>query len=175
MGIFAPDLKTAVIQPTLIKLNQCTPATEALLFGTACIMANLENQLSPAPDDPLFGLYSINKTTHRDTWDKHIAFNCDLASTIRGFASQRMFLENPEQELNTNLSYATAIAWAIYDAKLESFPKDPGDFLALATCWYDNYPHTGIAESQRKKSINTFIRAMKTNARSAKKKPPIAA
>jgi len=173
MGIFAPDLKTAVIQPTLIILNQCTPATEALLFGTACIMTNLENQLNP--DGPLFGLYSINKNTHRDIWDNHIAFNCDLASTIRGFASQRMFLENPEQELITNLSYATAIAWAIYDSKLENFPEDPSNLLALATCWYDNFPHTGIVESQRKKSINTFIRAIKSNARSAKKKPPIAA
>jgi len=43
-----------------------------------------------------------------------LAFHPDLASRIRGLASQRAFLEDPHSELATNLCYATAIAWVMY-------------------------------------------------------------
>ena len=37
-----------------------------------------------------------------------------MASRIRGLASQRAFLSDPDGELQTNLSYCTAIAWLLY-------------------------------------------------------------
>jgi len=38
-----------------------------------------------------------------------------MASRVRGLASQRAFLSNPERELQTNLGYSTAIAWLLLD------------------------------------------------------------
>ena len=35
------------------------------------------------------------------------------ASRVRGLASQRAFLSDPDSELQTNLSYCTAIAWLL--------------------------------------------------------------
>jgi hypothetical protein len=43
-----------------------------------------------------------------------LAYLPELASSIRGLASQRQFLMQPDLELKTNLVYSTAIAWAIY-------------------------------------------------------------
>ena len=57
------------------------------------------------------GLFNITAAQHRDLWDRYLAFNPDLASRVRGLASQRAFLTDPDGELQTNLSYCTAIAW----------------------------------------------------------------
>jgi hypothetical protein len=57
------------------------------------------------------GLFNITAAQHRDLWDRYLAFNPDLASRVRGLASQRAFLSDPDSELQTNLSYCTAIAW----------------------------------------------------------------
>ena len=37
-----------------------------------------------------------------------------MASRVRGLASQRVFLSEPDKELQTNLGYCTAIAWLLY-------------------------------------------------------------
>ena len=50
---------------------------------------------------------------HRDIWDRYLAFRPEIASRVRGLASQRAFLSNPDHELRTNLSYSTAIAWLL--------------------------------------------------------------
>ena len=42
-----------------------------------------------------------------------LAFQPDLASIVRGFASQHHFLREPDLELVTNLNYATAVAMAL--------------------------------------------------------------
>jgi hypothetical protein len=107
----ASHLKEYVIQPTLEYLGAWTPESEQFLLSTA-----LE-----APDLGLFaarnaglGIFNITTAQHREIWDNYLAFNPDLASRIRGLASQRAFLSNPDGELQTNLSYCTAIAWLLH-------------------------------------------------------------
>jgi hypothetical protein len=85
---------------------------------TAARETFLLNAAISAPDVGLFcersgglGLYNITAAQHRDLWDRYLAFNPDLASRVRGLASQRAFLSDPDAELQTNLSYCTAIAW----------------------------------------------------------------
>ena len=56
-----------------------------------------------------FGAYHITHTQHWDLWDTFLVHRPALASKIRGLASQRRFLEDPDAELNLNLGYATAI------------------------------------------------------------------
>ena len=180
MGIFAQDLKEAVIHPTLTQLNQWTPATEALLLGTALVMSNLGDRLYSDHQERRFGLYLLDKTSHRAVWDKHLAFDSDLASLIRGFASQRAFLVNPEQELVTNLSYATAMAWATYHYKLshsglDEFPDDPCNLHALAICWFENYPHNGLSNLTKDEAIATFIAGMHNIIQAPRGKPQLVA
>lgn len=61
-----------------------------------------------------YGIFQIDAPSHQRVWDKYLAFNPELASNIRGLASQHAFLKHPHLELTTNLSYATAIAWALH-------------------------------------------------------------
>ncbi|MFT6285692.1 MAG: hypothetical protein ACJA09_000427 [Alcanivorax sp.] len=111
MYVTAEHLRDHVIRPTLKYLGAWTPATESLLLEAAV----------DAPDLGLFsarnegmGLFHITTAQHRDIWDRYLAFKPEIASRVRGLASQRAFLSNPDSELQTNLSYCTAIAWLLH-------------------------------------------------------------
>lgn len=112
MYVTAEHLRDQVIRPTLEYLGAWTPAAEAFLLQTAI----------NTPDVGLFssrqeglGLFHITAAQHRDLWDRYLAFNPDYASRVRGLASQRAFLSDPDSELQTNLSYCTAIAWLLQE------------------------------------------------------------
>ena len=60
------------------------------------------------------GMFHITSAQHRDIWDRYLAYNPEMASRVRGLASQRVFLSEPDKELQTNLGYCTAIAWLLY-------------------------------------------------------------
>jgi len=119
MDLSAKELKEMVIRPTLEYLGKYSQAAENLLVAIAQI-----NSAKATCQDPLtsksYGIYQIDVPTHQRVWDKYLAFEPDLASKIRGLASQREFLNNPHTELATNLSYATAIAWAVFMAYPQS-------------------------------------------------------
>ena len=135
MSIDAYSLKEQVIKPTLKYLNEISSASVKLLLGTAAV----ETQLKPLGSSTQrnkesgIGLYNITQQQHLDIWDNYLAFDPDLASQIRGLASQRTFLTNPHDELNTNLAYATAIAWCIYKRANVSLTGDSTQYLA--SCW----------------------------------------
>lgn len=112
MYVTAEHLRDQVIQPTLKYLGAWTPATEEFLLSAATNAPELG--LFSARNDGL-GIFHITSAQHRDIWDRHLAFNPDLASRIRGLTSQRGFLSDPDNELQTNLSYCTAIAWLLYE------------------------------------------------------------
>jgi hypothetical protein len=111
MQINNQDLLEWIIKPTLQTLD-CPQviAAQNLLLAIANQKAN------PKHLQRGLGIYHIDSLTHQRVWDKYLAFHPDLASKIRGLASQRAFLINPHLELTTNLRYATAIAWIIYIA-----------------------------------------------------------
>lgn len=103
----APQELRDIIRSTLNYLDVHSDAAENLLLNRAIIVGR-----NPSPQAP--GLFAIDAATHRQLWDKHLAFNPDLASRIRGLASQHAFLTDPHLELAINLRYATAIAWAVH-------------------------------------------------------------
>lgn len=111
MYVTSEHLRDQVIAPTLKYLGVWTPAVEAFLLNTAINAPELG--LFSARKEGL-GIFNITSAQHRDIWDRYLAFNPELASRIRGLASQRMFLTNPDNELQTNLGYCTAIAWLLY-------------------------------------------------------------
>ena len=110
MYVTAEHLRDQVIRPTLEYMGAWTPAGEAFLLNAAVNAPELG--LFSARNDGL-GLFHITAAQHRDLWDRYLAFNPDYASRVRGLASQRAFLSDPDSELQTNLSYCTAIAWLL--------------------------------------------------------------
>ena len=111
MYVTAEHLREHVIRPTLKYLGTWSPASEAFLLDVAINAPDLG--LFSARNEGL-GLFHITAAQHRDLWDRYLAFNPDIASRVRGLASQRAFLTNPDSELQTNLSYCTAIAWLLH-------------------------------------------------------------
>ena len=111
MYVTAEHLRDHVIRPTLKYLGTWSPASEAFLLDIAVNAPDLG--LFSARNEGL-GLFHITAAQHRDLWDRYLAFNPDIASRVRGLASQRAFLTNPDNELQTNLSYCTAIAWLLH-------------------------------------------------------------
>lgn len=110
MYVTVEHLRDQVIRPTLEYMGTWTADSEAFLVEAAVNAPDLG--LFAARQDGL-GLFHITAAQHRDLWDRYLAFNPDLASRIRGLASQRAFLSDPDSELQTNLSYCTAVAWLL--------------------------------------------------------------
>lgn len=131
MGIAASDLCQHVIRPTLLYLGRHSPAAEALLLGTAASQSALGSALSCGEG---YGLYRISEDRHRQLWDLHLARDPDLASLVRGLASQHAFLAAPHLELTVNLRYATAIAWMLVESEQAPLPE-AHDLHGLARTW----------------------------------------
>ncbi|MEM8661499.1 MAG: hypothetical protein AAGF35_11490 [Pseudomonadota bacterium] len=111
MYVTAEHLRDNVIRPTLKYLGKWTDSSENFLLKAAVDGPEL-GLFSPTRGG--LGLFHITAAQHRDLWDRYLAFNPEMASRVRGLASQRAFLTDPDGELQTNLSYCTAIAWLLY-------------------------------------------------------------
>ena len=129
MYVTSEHLRDQVIQPTLKYLGAWTPTIESFLLDAAV----------DAPDLGLFsetkgslGIFNITTAQHRDIWDRYLAFKPEMASRIRGLASQRAFLTDPDSELQTNLSYCTAIAWLLYQRANISIGSVKQEKMAIA-------------------------------------------
>ncbi len=115
MDISKQELRDKIIHPTLKYLGKEGVAVENLLVAIVTQKHPVhKNNKKLATHNKGLGPYNININSHLMVWDKYLAFNPDLASRIRGLASQHAFLEDPHSELATNLCYATAIAWVLY-------------------------------------------------------------
>ena len=108
MDLTLDELREVIVRPTLQQLNCHSCASENLLVALAYRHQRHGNH------DKYPGIYPIDAALHMRLWNQCLAFNPDLASRIRGLASQREFLNNPHPELTLNLRYATAIAWAAW-------------------------------------------------------------
>ena len=75
----------------------------------------------------------------------------EKASRVRGLAGQHSFILNPHKELLTNLRYATAVAWCIYQKAGCSLPA-ADDIWALGTTWHRHF------HRQASGSVKDFVR-----------------
>lgn len=129
----ADDLRCYVIRDTLCLLEENhSRAAENLLLGTAAQESAMGMHLKARRH---LGLYHITPLTHRAVWDRYLVNFPDLASKVRGLASQQTFLQDPHGELLSNLKYATAIAWMIYKRAAKPLPA-ADDIRGLATHWH---------------------------------------
>ena len=131
MGIAASELCLHVIRPTLIYLGRHSASAEALLLGAAASQSALGSALD---DRRGHGLYRIAELRHQQLWDQHLALDPELASQVRGLASQHAFLAAPHLELTVNLRYATAIAWMLIETEHTELPA-ADDLMGLARIW----------------------------------------
>lgn len=140
MNIHVSRLLTMVIRPTLAVLGVESTTAERLLLGTAAQASDFDPLVSGtgSSTDKRYGIYQITSQQHRNVWDTYLAFRPDLASTVRGLASQHQFLKNPDEELVTNLAYSTAIAWIIYQQAELVLPEED-DLEGLGKCWESNF------------------------------------
>ncbi|MCH2040163.1 MAG: hypothetical protein MK185_05975 [Saccharospirillaceae bacterium] len=134
MGICTQELKRWVIKPTLQRLQVTDKNALKLLLGTAAQESAMGSHIKTSGQRGL-GIYQIHGLTHRHIWDDFLALQPDLASVVRGLASQRDFLDHPHAELTTNLSYATAIAWMSYIRHPEFALPANADIEILAKLW----------------------------------------
>lgn len=161
MGICAEELRQWVIKPTLKRLGVYSKSAEKLLLATAAQESGLGSHLKPAGQRAL-GIYQIHSLAHRHIWDDHLAHRSDMASLVRGLASQHDFLAQPHAELATNLSYATAIAWLMY-ARHDDFclPKDNNEsdnVDALALLWKRYYhPKSKISITDFSDNFSRYV------------------
>tara|TARA_R110002020_G_scaffold167737_6_gene356206 strand:- start:334 stop:933 length:600 start_codon:yes stop_codon:yes gene_type:complete len=135
------SLRCNIIRPTLAYLGVAGNAAENLLLGTLLTMAWLPTDKHCCDG---IGPYAISASVHTRLWDEYLALHPDLASLIRGLASQRCFLQDPHAELAYNLGYATAIAWMLYQQQAVCL-DDCADMPALAQVWQLAYPHQGAS------------------------------
>ncbi|ACO79455.1 hypothetical protein AvCA_33000 [Azotobacter vinelandii CA] len=131
MGIAASELSKHVIRPTLLYLGRSSSVAEALLLGIAAAQSALGEALHQRQGH---GLYGIREASHLQLWDRYLARNPDLASHVRGLASQHAFLIAPHLELTVNLRYATAIAWLLVESQPLPLPA-ADDLPGLARIW----------------------------------------
>lgn len=157
MGICATELRQWVIKPTLKRLGVYSKAAENLLLATAAQESGLGSHLKPAGQRAL-GIYQIHSLSHRHIWDDHLAQRSDMASVVRGLASQHDFLSQPHAELATNLSYATAIAWFMY-ARHADFRLAKNDNIeTLASLWKRFYhPKSKLSVKDFSDNFNRYV------------------
>jgi hypothetical protein len=112
VDITTQELREQIIHPTLEYLGKSGLGAENVLVAIASQKQKLMSLKQYSSKG--LGPFDIDSHMHQTVWDKYLAFHPELASRIRGLASQRAFLENPHSELATNLCYTTSIAWVIY-------------------------------------------------------------
>ena len=157
MGICANELIRWVIEPTLQRLGVQHPQAARLLLATAAQESGLGSHLK-ADGQRGLGIYQLHSLTHRHVWDDYLVNFPELASTVRGLASQHNFLDNPHAELTTNLTYATAIAWFVYARNTDfELPEDASD-EQLARLWKRFFhPRSSIGIADFCNNLNRMI------------------
>lgn len=126
---YATELRRLVIRPTLEELDVQEAAAVDCLAACALLTGQFGEE-----DGAGLGLYRITPAQHRRVWDGYLAFRPELASTVRGMASQHQFLQDPDRELATNLAYASAIAWLLIQISGLALPASD-DIEGLVRLW----------------------------------------
>lgn len=128
------DFRMQVVRPTLKHLDVWTQASENLLVGTAVQESNLD-YLVQMGGGPALGVFQMEPATHKDIWRYLSEINPTLGEALKPLSAAWPV---NDQQLVTNLSYATAIArvrfWMVPDPL-------PGadDIEGLAQYWKTHY------------------------------------
>jgi len=146
-GIARDDLKHHVIRPSLQKLDLWSKAAENLLLAT-CAHESLNGFYLKQRGGCALSIFQIEPATHTDVWRNYLTYRPLLAAKVNTLVVAKDNVELREQELITNLAYATAIARIIYLRVPAPLPY-ANDIPALAQYWKQHYnTSTGKGDSQ---------------------------
>lgn len=137
------DLRLIVIRPTLEYLELWSQAAENLLVGTHLQEAG-DGALVQIGGGPARGIYQIEPATRADVHTNFLASRLVLRLRTQTLMASH---PSPDEQLATNLSYATAIARLIYYRAPDPLPG-PDDIDGLAAYykrWYNTAGGAGSA------------------------------
>ncbi|MGH7391432.1 MAG: hypothetical protein ACREM3_18525 [Candidatus Rokuibacteriota bacterium] len=133
--LYAPHFRQYVIIPALAVFPESMrrPAAVELLLGTALVESRLTylKQGRETPGDGrgvALGLYQMEPATHTDLWRNYLAYRPSLAAWISSEGIR------PDQDLITDLTYATRMARVLYWRVPDALPA-VDDVLGLARYW----------------------------------------
>lgn len=132
------DFRLHVIQPTLKAIELYSEPAERLVLGTALVESNLSalDQSSDGVLGPAYGLYQIEPWVMRDLFDSYIRHRPALYSAVSALVAPRPTLE---QQLVTNLAFATAICRVIYRRRPEPLPERTAEQAEYWKRWYNTH------------------------------------
>lgn len=100
-----------IIKPSLQFIGVSEASEAELVLATAII----ESQLGQSQrQSQRHGLFQIHALSHRHLWDHYLVQHPQLASDVRGLASQHAFLKHPHLELDGNLAYSCVLCYCLY-------------------------------------------------------------
>lgn len=143
MPISAKDLREFIVRPTLKYLDPEIPysqTAENLLMGTAAQESHLMylDQLTPGPG-PAYGLWQMEKATHKWLWDSYIQKDPALKAKFDGLVSA--FPDEHMDQMRSNLAFAVAMARMRYMVVKEPMPQSGKieDIAAYYKKYYNTY------------------------------------
>ena len=139
------EFRRHVIRPSLVHLELWSSAAEVLLLGTAIVESNLR-WLVQKKGGPGLGLYQIEPATHKDIWETYLTKETKnkLKAKVIWLTSRAPLNE----QLVSNLAYATAVARIIYWRKPNALPEIE-DVAGLAKYWKKHYnTHLGAGKEE---------------------------
>jgi hypothetical protein len=155
-GLDARQFRAFVVRPTLHKLGLWSAAAENLLVGTALTESALralvqdggpgfagpgyaggfaEARGSAEASGPALGVYQIEPATHRDVLANFLEYRLGLAQRVRELRARE---PDPDEQLVTNLAYATAVCRVIYYRRPEPLPEAQ-DIEGLGEYWKQHF------------------------------------
>lgn len=144
MMSIADQFKRQVVIPTLAFMGRRCPDAEAFLIGSAAAATGF----NPFGNERgKVGIFGITSSQHRAVWDQWLAHDPEIASAVRGLASQRAFLVDPDRELGYNPAYALAVFYHLTLMSGERFPAAT-DTIAQAQLW-SRLNNGGLSAVQR--------------------------
>ena len=120
------QLQLFVIRPTLDYFAMGGTVAEQLLLGTIADESHgvhIDQRLSSSDVTlgPAIGLYQIEPATHQDLRDNFLAYRPELQQKLWTLLAD---WPTPDEQLATNLSYATAVARLQYYRHPEALPLE---------------------------------------------------
>ena len=148
-GIDPGQFLRHIIRPTLTSMGMHSEPAERLLLCTALVESNLE-WLRQHGGGPALGVYQIEPATARDVFYRYLGPREALKAKIEPF----MTLQPVNEQLVTNLAFATAMARVRYWMMPEALPgADDGE--GLAAYWKRHY-NTALGAGQPLKFEGVF-------------------
>lgn len=149
----ANQFRELVIRPTLKSIGLWSPEAEELLLGTAAHESLLGTYLRQVRG-PALGVYQMEPATYRDIWENYLRYKPHLVERLNKLVPAYDGPMPPEEQLITNLAYATAMTRIFYLRVPKALPEE-GDLDGQAHYW-KRYYNTHLGRGRVEEYVRNF-------------------